>query len=169
MTSLRLKDEDFSDGLYNIARVIDYLQGGGNDYGCGVDHSNGVFTMYGYWAHSECDVCNGRSWDASQEVSTGAGFTEEEINDFSFHEWHDPRYPKDYTEQYDAVMNRLESENPHDCPEVEWHFEHPASGLKVKWYKRIGRSTESNTDLTMTQWYTIVLECLESLREGAKG
>lgn len=43
--------------------------------------------------------------------------------------------------------------------------EHPGSGLKVKWYKRIGRDTESNMSMAMTQWYTIVLECLNSLKE----
>lgn len=176
MTSLRLKDEDFSDGLYNIAKVIDYLRGGGNDYGCGVDHSNEVFTMYGFWAHSECDVCGNRGYDAEYKALVECGVNREEWDaQWKRHYARDdigswdqmPKYPDNYREAYDRILLELEEKEPHECTYAEWHFEHPSSGLKVKWYKRIGRSTKSNTDLTMTQWYTIVLECLESLREEA--
>jgi len=48
----------------------------------------------------------------------------------------------------------------------EPHFRHYASGLEVWWYKRVGRSTESNIGMTALEWYRIVVECLESLKEA---
>ena len=42
------------------------------------------------------------------------------------------------------------------------HFE---SGLEVNWYKRVGRSTESNKSMKTLDWFKIVVECLESVRD----
>jgi len=44
-------------------------------------------------------------------------------------------------------------------------FQHFSSGLAVDWYKRVGRSTESNKNLTALEWYKIVVECIESVRD----
>lgn len=46
-----------------------------------------------------------------------------------------------------------------------WGFHHFESGLKVSWYKRVGRSTKSNTGVKTLDWYRIVIDCLESVRD----
>lgn len=49
------------------------------------------------------------------------------------------------------------------------HFWHKRSGLKVWWYKWIGRDMEiSNPKLTSAEWHKIMLECFESLPEEAR-
>lgn len=61
---------------------------------------------------------------------------------------------------WDDVPHPLTSEcgyTPGFC-----HFE---SGLEVNWYKRVGRSTESNKSMKTLDWYRIVVECLESVRD----
>lgn len=45
-------------------------------------------------------------------------------------------------------------------------FLHYASGLRVDWYKRVGRSTESSKAMKSLDWFKIVVECLESIRDG---
>lgn len=42
------------------------------------------------------------------------------------------------------------------------HFE---SGLEVNWYERVGRFTESNKSMKTLDWFKIVVECLESVRD----
>ena len=44
-------------------------------------------------------------------------------------------------------------------------FHHFESGLKIDWYKRCGRSTESNKGMKTLDWFNIVVECLESVRD----
>jgi len=44
-------------------------------------------------------------------------------------------------------------------------FHHFESGLKIDWYKRCGRSTESNKSMKTLDWFNIVVECLESVRD----
>ena len=44
-------------------------------------------------------------------------------------------------------------------------FRHFESGLEVDWYKRVGRSTKSNKSMKTLDWYRIVVECLESVRD----
>jgi hypothetical protein len=53
-----------------------------------------------------------------------------------------------------------------DCPDEKPNFRHFSSGLEVSWYKRVGRSTESNKSMKTLDWYRIVVECLESLKGG---
>lgn len=49
------------------------------------------------------------------------------------------------------------------------HFWHKQSGFQVRWYKWIGRDMEFNREtLTGAQWHSILLECFESLPEGAR-
>ncbi|QDK01469.1 hypothetical protein SEA_LEEROYJENKINS_72 [Microbacterium phage LeeroyJenkins] len=54
-----------------------------------------------------------------------------------------------------------------DCDLREYGFHHYASGLKVSWYKRVGRSTESSQGMKSLDWYKIVVECLESVRDAS--
>ena len=51
------------------------------------------------------------------------------------------------------------------CPLVRPNFHHYRSGLKVWWYKYMGRSEESNMELGFREWATIVFECLDSIKE----
>lgn len=168
----KLKDEDLADGLYHIAKVADHVLSGGYDYGCGVDYSNDVFTMYGYWGHAECDICEDRAYEAADKALEECGVDLDEWKEaWEVHysrddDWDSrPQYPSNYREVYDRIISELEEENPHECNYREWGFEHPSSGLKVKWYKRIGRSTESNISMGTLAWYRVVVECLESLKE----
>lgn len=58
------------------------------------------------------------------------------------------------------------------CEEDDWDgtcFHHFESGLKVEWYKRVGRSTESNQSVKPIDWNKIVIECLESVRDDGNG
>ena len=49
------------------------------------------------------------------------------------------------------------------------HFWHKASGLKIAWYKWIGRDMEvSNPNLTFGDWRKIYTECLESIPQEAR-
>lgn len=51
------------------------------------------------------------------------------------------------------------------CSLKEYGFHHFQSGLKVEWYKRVGRSTTSNKGMKTLDWFKIVVECLESVRD----
>lgn len=50
-----------------------------------------------------------------------------------------------------------------DCPIVLPNFHHKPSGLKVEWYKWIGRSMEFNQQPTSPEWGRILEECYASL------
>lgn len=59
-----------------------------------------------------------------------------------------------------------ETEAPeHDCPLKEFNFYHYGTGLKVMWYKRIGRGTSANLDLPPREWYGALMECFDSLED----
>lgn len=158
-----MRDEDLAGGLYSIAKGAAYVvaERDGHrpkqlDYGTGMDFSNDVFTMYGYWSHAECLVCEERGYEVEESILLEAGNTPDAIE-----KGENLVYPYGFNYQYELAMSRYPE---HDCPLVDWHFEHHASGLKVKWYKRIGRSTESNDAIKDLRWYKIVVECLESLK-----
>ncbi len=54
------------------------------------------------------------------------------------------------------------------CAIRDYGFKHFVSGLEVSWYKRVGRSTKSNKSMKTLDWYRIVVECLESVRDGTE-
>jgi len=156
-----MKDGDFSGGLHDLAQVIDHALGGGYDYSTGVDYKNNVFEMWGFWAHCECSTCERVEWGAEESVLLEYGMSPKEIDDFNpGHK----AYPDNYGTLYDARVRELAPE--HDCPLKKWGFKHYGSDLEVKWYKRIGRSTESNRDMNTIDWHKTIVECLESVGEG---
>lgn len=57
----------------------------------------------------------------------------------------------------------------HTCDVEEPGFRHYASGLEVSWYKRLGRSTESNKLVKPIEWYRIVIDCIESVKRDVEG
>lgn len=48
----------------------------------------------------------------------------------------------------------------------EPNFHHYRTGLKVWWYKHIGRSEEANQEMSFMEWAHIVEECVGSLEKG---
>lgn len=156
-----LANEDFADGLYHLACEIDHLLGGGNDPGAGVPFKNSVFEMWGFWSSSECDICDEFEWAAEETVLRDHNSAEGSLDD-SYQYPHIPNYDtlwKDRLQGLPGYREHLE-----ECEKREWLFHHYSSGLKVKWYKRVGRSTESNVKGSTEGWYRILLECLESLK-----
>ena len=164
-----MNNEDFADGLYQVARaaaIVESKRTGQRfeacDYTSGTDYKNNVFEMWAYWPHSECYTCEDHEWRAEETALLGAGWSKDESSNFGT-----KPYPEDYQERYAAALEKIQQE--HDCPLVEWNFHHYASGLQVTWYKRIGRSTKSNNSMTATDWYTVVLDCLNSLHRDLEG
>ncbi len=48
------------------------------------------------------------------------------------------------------------------------HFWHKPSGLKIWWYKYIGRDMEYNREVTGEEWRAILRECVKSLSKEAR-
>lgn len=53
-----------------------------------------------------------------------------------------------------------DGEHEDECPP---NFEHLSSGLKINWYKHIGRGTTANLEIQRSVWRKIIDECLESV------
>jgi len=70
-------------------------------------------------------------------------------------------------EEYSKYMETISHSD--DCPIDKPNFKHYASGIKIYWYKYIGRGTKSNMDLDYRDWTKIVLECLDSLEKENNG
>lgn len=160
----RMSGDDFADGLYHLAREIGRRRGGGYDPGSGVPFKNNVFEMWSFWASSECYTCEDFEYEASEAV-----LRDHNTADGSFDESHQyPPLPENFESLLQTRLQGMSGYKEHlkECERREWLFHHYSSGLKVKWYKRIGRSTESNVQGSTEGWYRILLECLESLRGG---
>lgn len=69
--------------------------------------------------------------------------------------------------QEEYVKWRQAAVHDPECSLREYGFRHFESGLEVGWYKRVGRSTESNKSMKTLDWFKIVVECLESVRDDA--
>lgn len=71
---------------------------------------------------------------------------------------------------YDEHSKRWHEDNTHseECPINLPNFHHYASGLKITWYKYIGRDMQINQNLTITQWAIIFVECVNSLNTEAE-
>lgn len=64
-----------------------------------------------------------------------------------------------------------------ECDPGQWYvedtpfrplFKHYATGLEMTWYKRVGRSPESNFNMKALDFYRdVVVDCLESLKRDA--
>ncbi len=54
---------------------------------------------------------------------------------------------------------------PYCGPERESNFEHKRTGIKIWWYKYIGRDMliEANSEMTAKEWNSILKECLDSI------
>lgn len=87
-------------------------------------------------------------------------------------EMHPEHWDGDCTCGWEEQAKNFQETHPpsETCPLVRPNFHHYKSGLKVWWYKYMGRSEESNMELGFREWSTIVLECLDSIKgEGDNG
>jgi hypothetical protein len=75
---------------------------------------------------------------------------------------------------WDSRLDEWEAAHPapqhaESCEVDKPNFLHRPSGLRIEWYKWIGRSMEMNFEPTPDQWASIEKECLESLGRGKGG
>lgn len=116
------------------------------------------------------DLGSGYSWETGEEHGYQEKKNEEAISQARSLLGIDPHTPGSYVHCTCGRQERyLEwvGEATHDanCAIEDVHFRHFESGLEVKWYKRVGRSTESNKDMKILDWHKIIVECLESVRD----
>lgn len=66
---------------------------------------------------------------------------------------------------HDDDMMAWRAENDHDprCPSARPNFFHRKSGLAVYWYKWIGRGMTCNLEVTPSDWFAIVADCMASI------
>lgn len=115
----------------------------------GADYRNDTFQMHTYcWCEQ-----NDCPWCAFAEVSAdGIHYINGE--EVTPQEW------KNFME----TLREFGAEDGKSAPNF-WHFQ---SGLKVWWYKHIGRGTEVNKALPLDELIRIVLDCMESVKADDK-
>jgi len=162
VTKYVLENEDFADGIYNILKAVDWRLGGGYDVSTGIDYKNDVFETHSYWAH--CDTCTCGFEDWSWQIDAQVM---ERMKQYPGGESESPdsEWWRLYDMEYGNVTQGEERSHADDCELNLPGFYHHSSGLKVEWYKRVGRSTKSNQSMKPLDWYQIVIECLEAIRE----
>lgn len=116
------------------------------------------------------DLGFGYSWDTGRDYFEQETLNDEACNQAALALGIDPKAPGSYvhctcghTEDY--IQWREEAQHDKECSLREYGFYHFESGLKVEWYKRVGRSTKSNMEMKPVDWYKLVVECLESVRD----
>lgn len=161
-----MKNEDFAEGIYWILDAIRYKLGGGYDFSCGIDYRNDVFETFNFWQHCECS-CSYQQWQWDMEEQVN-----ERMMEYLGHpafpdlkQW-DSEWVRLYRMEWGNVTQGKEREHDGDCLGKEYGFRHFESGLEVEWYKRVGRSTKSNKGMKTLEWYSTVVECLESVRDA---
>lgn len=154
-----MRDEDFADGIYWVLDAINYTKGGGYDFSCGIDYRNDVFETFNFWSHCECS-CSYQKWEWDTDAAV-----EREMEKYDLPA-KDSEYWRLWYMEWGNVTQGQEPDHDEDCTLEDVGFRHFASGLEVSWYKRVGRSTKSNKSLKTLDWYKIVVECLESVRDG---
>lgn len=160
-----MKNEDFADGIYWILDAINYVESGGYDVSTGIDYKNEVFETHSFWAHCDNCTCGFEEWSwgvDAQVKERMRKYPEEKIEGEFDSEWW-----RLYNMEYGNVTQGEERTHSEDCDLELPGFYHYTSGLKVSWYKRVGRSTESNKPMKSLEWHRIVVECLESVRDNA--
>lgn len=157
-----MKDEDFADGVYQILAAVNYKLGGGYDTSCGIDYRNDVFETFSYWAHCECS-CSYEEWESEIDEQANARMTKYPDVPLDRSEWW-----RLYHMEYENARQGEEREHDSDCSLEDVGFRHFGSGLEVSWYKRVGRSTGSNKSMKSLDWYKIVVECIESVRDDGR-
>lgn len=155
-----MKGDDYTEGIYWIMRAITHREGVGDDARAGIEYHNDVFESFNFWNHCECDCAQSMwEWDVDDQVA-------ERMKAYPDVEKWGPEWNRLYQMELKNVTQGSEGPgHSSDCSLRDYGFKHFASGLEVEWYKHIGRSTESNLSLTALDWYKIVVECIESVRD----
>ena len=154
-----MKDEDFADGIYWILDAVNYKLGGEYDSSTGIDYRNDVFETFSFWSHCEC-TCSRERWEWDMDERTMTQMKNYPDVDEHSKEWWDL-----YQMEHDNVTQGEVRDHDPDCKLEDVGFRHFGSGLEVSWYKRVGRSAESNIGMKTLDWFKIVTECLESVRD----
>ncbi|KKM01780.1 hypothetical protein LCGC14_1790990 [marine sediment metagenome] len=180
-------ESTISRDLYNLTYLLSHQveipQGFlGGTYGYGADFENDTFRMYPYcWCEKEdCPWCSGCTCPDS------AYHYHIDKREVSFEEWYryydynvpnvqNPNWERisqevntHRTSTHDAICSHCTKGGPegkppgHSAP----NFWHKPSGLKIWWYKYIGRGMEQIPKVTLPQWGKIYFECLTSIQEG---
>lgn len=154
-----MKDADFADGIYSILDAINYKLGGEYYSSAGIDYHNDVFETFSFWNHCEC-TCSLEKWEWDMGERTMSQMKKYPDVDEHSKEWWDL-----YQMEYGNVTQGEVRDHDPDCNLEDVGFRHFGSGLEVSWYKRVGRSTKSNNSMKTLDWYRVVTECLESVRD----
>lgn len=181
-----------SGSLYSLSEALAKLNPGdqvhglfGGEYGYGQDFVNEVFEMHPFDWDGDCD-CGAEGaiaqWDDEHDHCAGCYYlyaTKITISDLGIEGWskqlHDLAEQWGLPEQgsachctcgwnkaYQATRD-LHPCKP-TCRSLIPNFHHFASGVKVEWYKYIGRGTEINKEITAPEWNEIINECFESIQ-----
>lgn len=155
-----MKGDDYAEGIYWIMRAIAHREGVGYDASAGIEYHNDVFESFNFWNHCECDCAQSMwEWDVDDQVA-------ERMKAYPDVEKWGPEWNRLYQMELKNVTQGSKGPGHSDeCSLREYNFKHFASGLEIEWYKRVGRSTKSNLSLTALDWYKIVVECIESVRD----
>lgn len=169
----------------NLGQEPGYGLGGHWSYG--TDFENDVFLIHSFcWCEKDdCPWCTGCncSDDAykyfidNNEVSYDEWIEFYDINEnkISDENW------DEYEKKIDEINKRLNSIHEPDCDfcltgEISKekgggnskpapNFWHKSSGLKIWWYKWIGRSMEYNKEITEKEWEIIFDDCVKSINK----
>ena len=117
------------------------------------DFANGI-----YWILHAIDYKLGGGYD----VSAGIDYKNDVFETFGF--WGHCECTCD-VQEWGNVTQGEELAHASSCDFRDYGFKHFESGLEVEWYKRVGRSTESNKSMKTLDWFNIVVECLESVHD----
>lgn len=114
--------------------------------------SDGASPCYGAWHENDVFVMRRYNWDGCS-----CGFEEAEW-EFS------QRDPKPTAEECDAWLK--EHWHLDDCLDVLPNFHHKPTGLKISWYKYIGRGMSSNQKIKYQEFAAIIAQCIASLERA---
>lgn len=158
-----MENDDFAEGVYNILSAINYIKGGGHDFSTGIDYRNEVFETHSFWAHCDTCTCGFEEWSevidsaVMERMKKYPGSEEDEL---------DSEWWRLYNMEYGNVTQGELRTHDDSCGLNLPGFHHFETGLSIRWYKRVGRSTESNKGMKTLEWYKLVVECLESVRDS---
>lgn len=154
----------------------------GGEYGYGQEFDNETFAMFPYWwgdctcgfEQREHDWCAVTAHDPDcyqseleRRMEAAERLSPLDLAPVLAREWGLPEFGSAVhcTCGYQKAWEAWRSENDHDpaCPIVRPNFEHKPSGLRVHWYKYIGRSMTTNRPISFEEWRAIVRECERSV------
>lgn len=186
-----------ADDLYDLSEMLGQMNPEnqahgffGGEWGYGQDFVNGTFEMFPYWwGDCECgfeeleDQWNEENRHAPDcyqvELERRGGL--EFDSDYEERRNIAPTLAKEWGLPYRGCMVHCtcdfhdryaewHTENYHDsrCGVVRPNFWHKPSGLRVHWYKYIGRSMTINRSIEQSEWQKIYNECRVSLKDGTR-